>query len=376
MRKTTGARPLRALLLSCHRWSGVLFGVMFVLLGLTGSFLVVFREVDVLLNPTLYASSPRGAPATLETVLAAATKADPNPIFSITTPDPVWPVWTILHDHPTPAGQYRQRWTTTIDPHDGKVLDRRNYTDSFVFSIYRLHFNLLLHDYWGKELVGGLGLLLVFLSLSGLYVWWPRGGKFLRAIAPPRGSPGRRWPMLHNTVGFWSIGALLIVATSGTALVFPNLLRPAVDLFSTTTAYPSPPSQASACAPLDPDLIVSIATRHSGLEVATLNPPAHERRPWRALLRPARHNNGFRSFSAIWIDACSGKIVHERSAGSMSAGDLVMSSQLWLHNGSIAGNLGRTIVFIAGLTPLLLFISGVLVWRRRARTPSTLRKGR
>jgi uncharacterized iron-regulated membrane protein len=63
--------------------------------------------------------------------------------------------------------------------------------------------------------------------------------------------------------------------------------------------------------------------------------------------------------------------VHDRTPDSMSLGDRYMTEQLWLHNGSSFGLLGRLLVFASGFVPLILFVTSFQVWwskrRRRAK---------
>jgi uncharacterized iron-regulated membrane protein len=53
-----------------------------------------------------------------------------------------------------------------------------------------------------------------------------------------------------------------------------------------------------------------------------------------------------------------------------TGGDVVLNWLHPLHNGEVFGLTGRIIVFISGLIPLLLFMTGYLRWRhkRRAKT--------
>lgn len=74
------------------------------------------------------------------------TAVDPTPIISIIAPDQTWPVWMVMHTHPTSKGGYPNLWTTMIDPSDGRVLGQRDYKHSFVLTIYRLHYTLLLYS--------------------------------------------------------------------------------------------------------------------------------------------------------------------------------------------------------------------------------------
>lgn len=52
---------LRHALSWAHRWLGLTGGIVMVLIGLTGSFIVFYREIDAALNPALYTPDGAGA---------------------------------------------------------------------------------------------------------------------------------------------------------------------------------------------------------------------------------------------------------------------------------------------------------------------------
>ena len=113
-----------------------------------------------------------------------------------------------------------------------------------------------------------------------------------------------------------------------------------------------------------------------GYDIVQLNPPSGTRNTWRVLLRPPGSNPALRTRGAIWLDPWTGALVHDRTPDSMSLGDRYMTEQLWLHNGSSFGLLGRLLVFASGLVPLILFVTSFQVWwskRRRGARRSSLR---
>ncbi|MEH2529728.1 putative iron-regulated membrane protein [Bradyrhizobium sp. AZCC 1588] len=368
----TKAPRLRVALVWLHRWIGLSLGLLLVAIGLTGSFIVFYREIDAALNPSLY--TPAGPQHGLDAaeVMRIAAAVDPAPIRSVIAPDRTWPVWVVMHSHPTERGRYPSLWTTMIDPSNGKVLGRRDYTNCFAFTVYRVHYNLLLYDWWGNELVGVTGFLLLGMAFSGLYLWWPKRGRFWRSVSIRRHvSPQRFMLDLHNTAGFWSLALLALISVTGIGIVFPGVIRPVVGLVSTATPYPSPtikPAPPSGAARLSADAIVLAArAAKPGYDIAQLNPPNESRNTWRVLLRPPGSNPALRTRGAIWLDPWTGALAHDRTPDSMSLGDRYMTEQLWLHNGSTFGLPGRLLVFAAGFVPLILFVTSFQVWRSRGR---------
>lgn len=373
------APRLRVALVWLHRWLGLSLGVLLVVIGLTGSSIVFYREIDAALNPSLY--TPTGPQHRLEAAEAMriAATVDLAPIRSVIAPDRTWPVWIVMHSHATEKGRYPSLWTTMIDPSNGRVLGRRDYTNSFAFTVYRLHYDLLLYGWWGTELVGVIGFLLLGMALSGLYLWWPKRGRFWRSVTVRRQASTQRFMLdLHNTAGFWSLSLLALIAVTGIGIVFPGIVRPVVGLVSAATPYPSPtiqPPLPSGAALLSADAIMLLArAAKPGYDIAQLNPPSGTRNTWRVLLRPPGSNPALRTRGAIWLDPWTGALVHDRTPDSMSLGDRYMTEQLWLHNGSSFGLLGRLLVFASGLVPLILFVTSFQVWwskrRRGARRSS------
>ena len=118
---------MRRAFMWAHRWLGLIAGIVVVLLGLTGSFNVFYREIDAALNPTLYTPAGPEQSINLTEVVRAAAAADPAPIFAIVAPDNVWPVWVVMHTHEGPKDRFPNLWTTMIDPSNGRVLGQREY---------------------------------------------------------------------------------------------------------------------------------------------------------------------------------------------------------------------------------------------------------
>jgi uncharacterized iron-regulated membrane protein len=358
---------LRRAFIWLHRWIGLIAGALLVLIGLTGSFNVFYREIDAALNLTLYEPLGPERNVTAAEAMRAAATVDPAPITSIIFPDRTWPVWIAIHAHG--KGGHAKLWTAMVDPSNGRVLGRRDYTNSFAFTIYRLHSALLVHDWWGKELVGVLGIGLLLSALSGLYLWWPRPGRIWRSMSIRKGvSPQRFIIDLHNAAGSWTLPALILIAVTGIGIVFPNGVRPIIGLFSVATPYPSPKvtPPAKGAPMLSADQIVEFArAAKPGLDIALLNPPVEARNTWRVLFHPPRADPALRSRGAIWLDPWTGVLVHDRTPDVMSPGDSYVTEQLWLHNGATLGFIGRVLVFAAGFAPLALFVSGFWAWRNK-----------
>jgi uncharacterized iron-regulated membrane protein len=102
------------------------------------------------------------------------------------------------------------------------VLDTVDARASFLGIVHRLHENPTIPEYSGRSIVGWAGTGMLFMSLTGLWLRWPRG----------RPLSGLRWRRstatsanLHHLLGFWISLPLAIVSASGIYLSFPQTAR-------------------------------------------------------------------------------------------------------------------------------------------------------
>ena len=68
----------RSLWVSMHRWSGIILGLLVVLIGVTGSLLVYEDELDTLLNPDLFRVEPGDVYLPYDAIVAAAAAVGPD----------------------------------------------------------------------------------------------------------------------------------------------------------------------------------------------------------------------------------------------------------------------------------------------------------
>lgn len=87
-----------------------------------------------------------------------------------------------------------------------------------------LHHRFLLGNRFGLNVVGFTGLLLLPLSIIGLTVWWPRR-RLLKLGVRPVGSEHGAWMISHSNLGALSLLPVLLLAFTGTVLVYPSESR-------------------------------------------------------------------------------------------------------------------------------------------------------
>ena len=110
--------------------------------------------------------------------------------------------------------------TVYLDPPTGRVLAMVEFRNSLIGFLHRFHENLTIPEYSGRAVVGWVGVGMLVLSLSGIYLWWPRNAGFLRGLRWRRG-PATSFN-LHHLFGFWIAIPLAVVSATGIYLGFPQ----------------------------------------------------------------------------------------------------------------------------------------------------------
>jgi len=369
-----GRLDLRRAALLAHRWLGLLFGALLVVIGVSGSILSFQREIDAALHPALFrASGPANPAISYSAVLLLAEAATGRPAGTIRPPDAVWPVWVV-----SPPRGARAAMTAYLDPATGALLGQRDARAGFIATTRQLHEALLLRDWGGHEAVGWLGILLLLFALSGVWLWWPKNGALGRALVALRRRPALLLNLdLHRLVGIWMAVVLAVVAFSGVVIIFPGWFRPLLGVAAPASPAATPARPGPML--LDADAAVAAALAHLPGQVATgLTPPSRQRAAWTVSLRPAASDLEIRARSVVALDPWTGAVIEERGPHLRRAGEEAIALQRWLHGGALLGWPGRILVFVAGLALAALFVTGLAGWllRRRNRRRLAILPGR
>lgn len=353
----------RRLWLKVHLYLGLTAGAVLMLLGLTGSILVFADDIDRTFNPQLAVASQQTSTtrSSLDEVFSSIERQTGRPPYLIEIPsDPHAPYLAFA------SSQGAEPIALHVNPQTAQVLASRQWGTFFVSFARRLHTELLLGDS-GHWIVAIFGVLALVSTGTGLYLWWPRGGAWRRALT----FHWHRYPAainfeLHRICGFYLCLVLLIVALSGVYLAAPEPFDAALGSGSQTGKETEGPGLASVQAGASRIRLASIAgilDRFApGSTLTGVFIPADPNAVMTVYYRDRREPRSEFGRSSLTLDQYDGHILHVRSYNGMSVTDRVLSLQYLLHNGEIAGMPGRWLVFLCGLLPTLLFATGVYLW--------------
>lgn len=363
---------LRAVLLAAHLYIGLTVGLVFVLAGLTGSFLVFYVEIDRLLNPELFVAQPASArPATYQAVYDALNARYPERSGPWRLELPLAP------DRPVMARYYKPAETAhlafaplmvAIDPYTLNEVNARFWGEYAATWIYDLHYTLLM-DRAGKVLMFLVGMVFLITMTIGLGLWWPGASKWRRATRMlPRTPSRKRIYDIHTITGVYGLVLLLALCVTGVVLSKAEWIKPVLDTLSPTREAPVLVSSPTGRESIGVDQALAIARQtYPDATPRWIETPDGEHGVFLVRLRsPGEPGNRFPK-TQVWIDQYTGRVLHHWSGLRRSAGQAFLDWMHPIHSGEAFGLMGRLMIFLSGFVPLLLWITGFMRWRHKAR---------
>ncbi len=399
---TRTRRPIRRFLIVTHRWISLVLGLVLLLITTSGALLLYRPELAHWMNSEAY--SPSGGPTTVSFAQAIETVRDAHTSFE--------PTGVIAESGILKVRNADNEDFWSVDPSTGEILGHIGGTPSWVSFLDNFHQCFLSCEgepgyvgalaeevpstewlgyddtvvTWGALLLVVFSLVLLFLSLSGLWLWFPRPSRW-------KSSLGIRWKRgrfardtdLHKVAGMIALPFLIMWGFIGGAFeVEPfetawyaatpgHPLEVKDDPVSTESEAPDisvDAAVASAQAAFPDDTVVSV-------DLPAADDPTGVYFLWLGA--------GFDPYGKTEFPGNRGVVV-ERHTGEATVvygnPEESTAQSLWdswsypVHTGYIVNGWWRLIWLALALSPLLLAITGVSTWLTRRSTKRARRKAR
>jgi uncharacterized iron-regulated membrane protein len=364
---------LRKLALTWHRYIGLTFGLLLVILGLTGSVLVFWREIDHSLNPSLMQVAPQAEHQSIDAVLASVRQAYPDlQLQSIAFPEPPGRTTYLINLESKDQSNSDRSTEVFVNPYTAEILGSRQSDRHLIGFLYKLHASFFAGDV-GEIVVGICAVFLMVLGFTGLILWsgWRNlalGFKIRWNASLPRVNYD-----IHNVWGFCSNIFLIIIAFSGAAIVLAHR-SPAVAAFF---FGPTPKAEPAVVTPSQQPLAISkiLQTADVALPggettfVFFANKPDQNltvRKKFPQEYKPLIHDLGF---STVEINQYSGKVLQvNKVVEPPPMGLKILITLAALHFGTFWGLPSQILYIFMGLVSAVLFITGIIIWLGNRQT--------
>jgi len=334
---------LRRAWFQVHKWIGLILAVLIIPLSLSGSALVWDQALDRALNPGLYAASGSATIDPAAYAAAARGAVRDAPIISLTMPQGTGPVMVQLAGASVKRPGPPARTTVYLDPPDARVLGI-SQGNGLLRVFQQLHGSLLV-PVWGRTIVGWLGVAMMVSCFTGLWLWWPMVGKWVK---------GLRWRRhrnldtnLHHLFGFWVALPLFVLSLTGAWIAFPGVFG----VFDGGAPQRGPARARPLAAPhSDIDTVIASAQAAVPGDVARIDWPTDRAPDWQV----------------AFVDGREVRVADTTGATRAVPPQRETWARLMrrVHDGDGMSFVWQLIVFLGGLIPAALAITGVVMWWR------------
>ncbi len=357
-------RKIRNLAFSLHRYIGLTVGLILVIVGLTGSLLVFQKEIDVALVKQQFEQViPQEQTLSLDAIANNITQAYANqPDFKLAQFD--------LHFDPN---IYRVRLKNSedkqlevfVNAYTGNILGERSRERTFYSKVYELHYALFAGKI-GTIIVGIAALLMCILAITGLILWSGWRNLISGFKIKWNGKTKRKNYDIHKVVGIIALIGLTLTGFTGFIWNFYEQTEPAIYALTFTPKPLEAKSTVTGKAPLAISEILqqANATIPEG-KPSFVSVPTKPDEVFTVYLKQAGDAQYFAN--QVKIDRYSGKVLHVINSKTAKLGDRILNAFVPMHYGTFGGILTRILYVFVGLSPSILFITGLIMYRLRRR---------
>jgi uncharacterized iron-regulated membrane protein len=372
-----------------HFYAGLLVLPFLCWLAITGGLYLYKPELERLIYPGLVAVAPAGEALPVGRIVEKVEHDTGGTVTEIDRPARADRSWRLLV-----TGADGQAHTAWVDPVRGRVLGITR-PGGALQTVRDLH-SLILAGPIGNALIEAVGGWAILLVVTGVYLWWPRGGSPAVGV---RGRPGARlfWRDLHASIGIVAGAVVLFLAITGMPWtgVWGSSLRGAIA--SHGLGRPAPPQAGVSAMPghgghsghdvaetlpwslqdeptpngsrgdIGLDRAVALARQHGMAAPWVLSLPASPGEPYLFSTTITRAQDG----RALYLDAGSGRVLQDARFAGFGAGAQVVEWGIATHKGEQYGEPNRLLMLGGCLSVVLLSVSAAVMWWKR-RAPGTL----
>jgi uncharacterized iron-regulated membrane protein len=358
---------LRTVAFQTHRWLGLTASILLCIAGVTGSVLVFWHEIDRAVIAWRFGQvSPVGEPLSVTAIASTVKATYANKgltLSSLTFPDHAdQPYMMSFLDA---AEHYLEVF---INPYTGQVIGDRFWESSWLGIVFKLHYKLLAGDV-GMLIMGIVALITLILSVTGI-VLWPGWRKLVAGFKIKWDGHIKRVNFdLHKVAGIVTAVFLALIGLTGFAWNVPQAKVTEAIYAATLTGKPADPvsKPISGQQPLAiEDLIQRGNAVIPNTKTTFLVFPDKPEAPFLVAKRKAQEVGRYGN-TRIYLDQFTGELVQLQDGVKPSRAEAILNQFNSVHFGTFGGLPTRILYVFVGLAPLVLFITGTVMWWHRRR---------
>jgi uncharacterized iron-regulated membrane protein len=329
-----------------HAWAGAFLALLLVVLGLSGS-LLVLRDPWVTLTVPEARASVAASPQALGAAMQALDLQAPGEVRNVVFGRPDLGVHRV----------YFKDKDQGYAAAEGRLIKRFAPTGTVEGWLFELHHYLLAGE-TGMNVAGAAGLAGVALVLTGVVVWVPAWRSFGARVWPKTISKRADLVSSHRNLGMITAVPVLVLCLTGGAIVFNETTQKWMTAIAPGPAAPKPPKAGEG----EVNWIRALTAAQARFPEATLRMAAAPAKPGApASIRMKQsgewHPNGR---TVVWVDPADERVLGAVDAMALGPGQRAQNSFYPLHAGKVGGLAYEAAVFLGGVA--LAGLGGFGLW--------------
>ncbi|MDO7170645.1 PepSY-associated TM helix domain-containing protein [Mariniflexile sp. AS56] len=376
MKKTTFS--IRKFINDIHLWLGLASGIIIFLVCFSGTILAFEHEIKTYFTEEVIVEATSNK-LPLENLVNTLKQSNNGFVTGVTIPveanEPY--LFSVKKDL-----KERRGTQILVNPYTSSIHKiEKTKTDTFLFTMFKLHRWLLLETTIGRPIVGVATIIFLLLAVSGIVLWFPKKLKWKHIKHGLKIKTGANWKRinhdLHNTLGFYACIIIVIMGVTGLCWSFQSYREGLSTILNAKIFERTTPefNLDAKNKPVSLDEALKIAN-------TTLNYKGEL-----AVTFPNKKNNYYtfrKSNEENWSPVTTDNLYMD-SSGSILAIEWFKDKPLNIkiaalirpiHTGEIFGTLSKIIYFIACLIATSLPVTGTIIWlnklkKKRKKTITT-----
>lgn len=345
-----------------HLWLGLFTGIIVVIIGITGCIYVFEQEIrDYLQKDYAFVPARQQPQASLTKLMQEFEKIAPAQKVTGIEINNTAPNATISFTTSKHHVYY-------LNPYNGSLVKKTK--QDFLVTVEEIHTSLLLGD-TGKFIIRWSVVIFVLMLISGLILWFPGQVRLIKqAITIKWGASFKRVNYdLHNVLGFYASGILLVSALSGLYFGFKEV-KTAVSFLSGSKLTEG----VKAAPALQPILKETIPEHYERIyRKAIVQYPGailtnlSIRKDGNLRLRLNYPSDWARKRNTFFYSPENGQLIRSKLYKDFNKADWIEAGNYNLHTGQMFGLFGKIVATIVSLIAASLPITGFIIWLKRGK---------
>jgi uncharacterized iron-regulated membrane protein len=382
-----------------HRYVGLGMALFLVLVGVTGSLLAFYPELERLTSPHLYTATRTDPLLDIAVLADKATQFDAHiAVTSVSLNEQGRAlVGVVARANPANGLAFDVNYSEMmLNPYTGELLGTRHWgaisegLHNLMPFIYEFHYSLILGDS-GLWVLGIIALLWFLDCFTGLIITFPKRGKHQQQ---PKVSWWSRWKKawlikwsaskwrvnfdVHRALSLWLWAALLVFAWSSVYMnlwdtVYTQVTRAVMPFHppwyalagrTASTAIPEKSWEEVYSHAVN---LMNVQAQQEGFTVIRPNTLRYEAQygAYRYRVLSSLDVSNRLARTDMFFDAASGKLLLNYFPSGQYTGNTVSIWLHALHTGRVWGLPYRIFVCLLGVFIVVITVTGVLIWWRR-----------